>query len=275
MKGSGLAEIVIQSGICASGSIEQVFRGKHYNRALRVHKLMSEALERLLLIKFIDICESHLLQQVHDETAALSKPSKESLQSVLENEACQIMFEQYSVFISKVRDGLLGKTAQLWLYYKETISIVLRFLRATRENYMDLHIACLQQMRPLCFAMDHNNYAKYFTIYFVSLLNANHTHPGVEQLLRDDGFSVSRSNVSNSRIAVDQTIEQTINRHAKSHGGIVGFSRNLQAYYRWCVTRHLRGTYLTEAMENAGMISEEELTHKDVRSSEIIKTENI
>ena len=45
MKGSGLAEIVIQSGICASGSIEQVFRGKHYNRALRVRKLMSEALD--------------------------------------------------------------------------------------------------------------------------------------------------------------------------------------------------------------------------------------
>ena len=129
-------------------------------------------------------------------------------------------------------------------------------------------------MCPLFFAMDHNNYAKYLTIYLVSLLNANHTHPGVEQLLRDDGFSVSRSSVTNSRIAVDQTIEQTINRHAKSHGGIVGFSQNLQAYYRWCVTRHLRGTYLTGAMENAGMISEEESTHKDVRSSKIAKTEN-
>ena len=63
--------------------------------------------------------------------------------------------------------------------------------------------------RNFFFAMDHNNYAKYLTIYLVSLLNANHTHPGVEQLLRDDGFSVSRSSVTNSRIAVDQTIEQT------------------------------------------------------------------
>ena len=47
MKGSDLAEI----GICASGSIEQVFSGRHYNQALRVHKLVSEALEQLLLIK--------------------------------------------------------------------------------------------------------------------------------------------------------------------------------------------------------------------------------
>ena len=149
MKGSGLAEIVIQSGICASGSIEQVFRGKHYNRALRVHKLMSEALERLLLIKFLDTCESKILEQVHDKTAALSKPSKASLQLILENESCQIMYEQYSVFLSKVRDGLLGKAVQFWLYYKDMVSIVLRFLRATRKNDMDLHIACIQDMCPL------------------------------------------------------------------------------------------------------------------------------
>ena len=35
-----------------------------------------------------------------------------------------------------------------------------------------------------------------------------------------------------SGTAVDQTIEQTMNRHAKSEGGIIGFSRNLQAYDR-------------------------------------------
>ena len=47
MRGSGLAEIVIESGICASGSLDQVLKGKHYNRAFRVHKLVIESLERL------------------------------------------------------------------------------------------------------------------------------------------------------------------------------------------------------------------------------------
>ena len=121
---------------------------------------------------------------------------------------------------------------------------------------MDLPIACLQETYPL-FAMDHYNYAKYLTIYFVSLSNTNHTHPGVKQFLRDDGFSVSMSNVSDSRISVDQTIEQTINRHGKAHCDIIGFSLNLQAYYRWCVTRHMKDTYLIGAMESAGIISDE------------------
>ena len=59
MKGSGLSEILIESGVCASGSLEKVMSGKHYNRALRVHKLTVEALERLLLCKFEESVYSH------------------------------------------------------------------------------------------------------------------------------------------------------------------------------------------------------------------------
>ena len=35
-KGSGLSEIVIEAGVCASGSLDKVMSGKHFNRALRV-----------------------------------------------------------------------------------------------------------------------------------------------------------------------------------------------------------------------------------------------
>ena len=41
------------------------------------------------------------------------------------------------------------KTEQLWLYYKDKISIVLWFLRATKEKDMIVHIAFLQEMFPL------------------------------------------------------------------------------------------------------------------------------
>ena len=53
VRGSGLGDIIVQSGICASGSIEAVLAGKHYNRALRVHKAVLESLQRLLLESFL------------------------------------------------------------------------------------------------------------------------------------------------------------------------------------------------------------------------------
>src|SRR6476469_1639032 len=52
MTSSGFEDILIESQVCASGSIGQVISGKHYNRAMRVHQRMVDALERLILRKF-------------------------------------------------------------------------------------------------------------------------------------------------------------------------------------------------------------------------------
>lgn len=53
MNGSGFEEIIIEAGICASGSINQVMSGKHFNRSVRVHTLCVEALERMIFDSFI------------------------------------------------------------------------------------------------------------------------------------------------------------------------------------------------------------------------------
>ena len=71
------------------------------------------------------------------------------------------------------------------------------------------------------FAYDHTNYARYVPVYLIILLNLSDTHPGCKELLEQNGFSVPRSSVPCSRNAVDITIEQNINRHAKSQGGII------------------------------------------------------
>ena len=69
------------------------------------------------------------------------------------------------------------------------------------------------------------------------------------------------------------TIKQTINGHAKSHSGIVGFSRNHSAYYRWCRTRHATASYLQATKEIANIDTLESTSHKEVRSSQILKSE--
>ena len=48
------------------------------------------------------------------------------------------------------------------------------------------------------------------------MLNLSDTHPGAEEPLKSNGFSVSRSTVPLSRNPVVITIEHTINRHAKN-----------------------------------------------------------
>ena len=136
-----------------------------------------------------------------------------------------------------------------------------------------MHVACLCKLCPLFFSYDHPNYARYTTIYCLILLNLDRTHPGLKDLLKRNGLSVNRSGVPTSRNAVDITIEQTINRHAKSHGGIIGFSHNYAAYYRWCMTRHSGAQYLQATTEMVDMDNTDSSSHKDIRKSEIQHSE--
>jgi hypothetical protein len=47
-------DIFVESDIVAQGSLNGVFSGKHYNRCIRAHKLVFEALERLRFEAFFN-----------------------------------------------------------------------------------------------------------------------------------------------------------------------------------------------------------------------------
>ena len=44
---AGVEEILLDAGVVAGGSLKGVISGHHYNRAIRSHLLLCEALERL------------------------------------------------------------------------------------------------------------------------------------------------------------------------------------------------------------------------------------
>ena len=119
--------------------------------------------------------------------------------------------------------------------------------------------------------MDHPNYARYLTAYVASLEQIDSSHPEASHHLKECALSVTRSTYAALGTAVDQTIKQTINKHAKSEGGVIGFSRNLQAYDRWVLTRHKRALYAAAAFGVAGMSDDGYDRRKDLRKNDIHK----
>jgi len=55
--------------------------------------------------------------------------------------------------------GKLGKTAQYWINYIDAVWIILIFLKAVKENDVDLYIACLHSMCPAMLTSDQFHYA--------------------------------------------------------------------------------------------------------------------
>jgi hypothetical protein len=47
-----LSDILLEAGLIGSGSVTGVMTGKHYSRAMHCHKILLEALERLLFEEF-------------------------------------------------------------------------------------------------------------------------------------------------------------------------------------------------------------------------------
>ena len=276
VKGCGVEEVVLESGICASGSIEKVMNGKHYNRVRRVFRTVVDALEHLCWENFLKVNNLNIGKEEMELLAKLSKdPTNDNIQNFVKHAKCVTLLAQYEEHKAKIRAGGCGKTPQFWLWFMDKIWLLLRFLRATKCNNIPLLIACMDEMIPIFFSADRPNYAKYTPFYVQTLLNLPFTHPGAMELLENNGMSVNRSDVPNSRNSCDITIEQTINRHASGSGsGIIGFSRNFAAYHRWCLTRHARAEYLEATLEVAGIHSYAHCTHKDLNSADIKKSAN-
>ena len=133
-RGSGYAEILIEAGVVTSGCLKSVLRGKSYAKALFCLKTVTEAMEYLLIERF-----------VADENVAITNPSAllnllqtcdhENLQLALQDKmTLMTIFEQYAAFEDKVETGQLGKTATFWLHVIRHTRLLLMLIYSVKMN---------------------------------------------------------------------------------------------------------------------------------------------
>ena len=112
MAGSGFEEILIESGVCASGSINQGMNGSHYNRAVKVHQHMVDGLERLLLERFLNE-RSVDCTELPEMVSLAEEPSYEKLLEVLNSASCNQFLDEYSKSHTSVHNGDLEKNCSV------------------------------------------------------------------------------------------------------------------------------------------------------------------
>lgn len=85
---AGLRDLCIEARVIAEGSVSRVLDGRHYNRAVRFHKLVYEALLRLAWKGFLS-----WLEIFHKEKEDLVRDIRNKLE-YLEDNLCQEKFEE-------------------------------------------------------------------------------------------------------------------------------------------------------------------------------------
>ena len=73
---------------------------------------------------------------------------------------------------------------------------------------------------------------------------------------------------------MDQRGEQTLNRYAKKSEGGTSFANNLEAVTKWTLNRGAQAKIMSE-LRTFAKISKAHSVYKDLRTAEILKSENI
>ena len=278
---SGLQSILVESGLAGEGAVQGVLNGKHYNRALRCHKIVMEAFFRLCWQAFEQCLDDHpgmklatsAQNQLADALNTLrAQPTKQSLWELLSLPAYADLQRIFASFV----DGLKSPLSQLWLSYVQMVHLLLQFLRASRTGNWYLHMLCVRRMLSWMVAYDRPNYTRYGSLYWCQMLQLEGSHPEVYEQFLEGEFCVQRCSTSAfSQVPVDQAIEQTVNRHTKTKGGIVGFSQKPGAVQQWIVNAHQRADVTRNVLAMAGMEDsvEDVHVHKEAKPTRRAKDE--
>jgi hypothetical protein len=70
---AGLSDLLIESKVVASGSVPAVLEGRQYNRAMRAHKIVMEAFQRLQLTVFKEWMSENRQSDYQASTQVLDK----------------------------------------------------------------------------------------------------------------------------------------------------------------------------------------------------------
>ena len=288
MEASGFTDVLLESNLISPGSLQGVLSGKNYNRAMSCHKVLNEALHRLLMKEFAQSYDCSILPECLTETSRetlanlTENITSDNLTRALNDDGISMKIEEYLAFCDNARKGSLGKTGQFWISYMDHVSLIFKLLRAIKTNSFDLYAYCIREMCDLFFSFGGHNYARYLTYFSAFITNIEASHPGALEEIKRGVLSVARSQIPGNRCEVDKTMEETLMKNSKSRGGaggssagISGLTRNYAAYQRWIRTMHERCRYLEgiHALADIDNASSASVSNKDMRPSEIRRGE--
>ena len=170
------------------------------------------------------------------------------------------MYESFSI---GTRSGKHGKVAQCWMLNIEMIHLYHELIRSIRTGDLELYIYCLPKIVAVFFAFNHQNYARWLTIYHDNLLKIQETHPQVYKEFKSGCFALKCTSKSFSRIPIDLTLEQTVNADAAcQQRGISSLTSSIAARQRWAQSHSLKTTLISNVLGELGLSRKEDASEE-------------
>ena len=117
-----------------------------------------------------------------------------------------------------------------------------------------------------------HNYARCASYYVQVLKSIDKNHPGLKDLLLSSGLSIQSQDRYPLRTAIDMRGEQTLNRDAKTSGGITWFAASTPSVQKWALNRS-DAAESKKALRSMAGLNEPNTIYKSLRPSQILNSE--
>ena len=220
---AGLKDVIVETGLLAEDTVEQLLKGKHYNNAMRIHFYVAEAITRIKLDAFQNWLQSNGKYHIYDiainsEEVKALELSRNSVNLKACVEVLQDLFTLYEEFESMISDEENFPMAAFWNSYLSTVQTLIDFVKSIKVGDWDLHMHSSEKMLHRYHAYDHYNYTHHFSYYWASQQELSVQHPNIFNSFKVGGFLTRRSEGNFNKVSPDQVIEQTINKDQKGSG---------------------------------------------------------
>ncbi|CAM4964899.1 unnamed protein product [Rotaria socialis] len=195
----------------------------HFNKSLRAIKLIFTALHILLHNEFVQSLPTTLIDQF--EQCMNKMPS--NFTNVDDNQQWYAYVLDFlsNAKLKNVFDRWIDESCEKNLKFRfwtfvllDLITPLIKLYTALRTSNFSARNAAVCDLAELFFSTNHRQYARLTARHLSDLRVCSQQY--FDYLSKS--FAVSRSNRNFSTIALDQTIEVTINKMGKGHGGITG-----------------------------------------------------
>lgn len=165
---SGIEDLLIESGVYGSNTASVLLKDKSYNRGVRAHKLVMEALLRLQWQSFgVWLEEQQNIPDINEDlclaliTACQSSVNDTDVLKKNVDSLCEqlpALLDAFAAFKHQASEQ--SKLFRFWNMYINMVLLLLRFIRAERDGMWSLHLNAVAEMVPYFYSMDRVNYSR-------------------------------------------------------------------------------------------------------------------
>ena len=241
---SGAEDAFIETQIFGPKTLESVLNGGHYYCSFCGLSMLDEAIAKLKMEAF---WEKHCRENFQ---AALNKLSslKNSI-SCKKPSSSQKLMEQLQVdedviaLLSAIKlfDEQCNENSEqckFWNNIRYIVGVIKNLVLADREGDFLLSVKSIQDLCPIFLGADAIHYLRYGSFYLETLKSLKYDHPKFYAAFMKGDFVIKTSKGPSNAVAVDMKLEQTIQRSAKSVGGIIGRSKAVDYVTEWSIIYH-------------------------------------